>query len=106
MAIVDSDVHHLREQSDIDRRRFAQRLNEDRKSLAELSGTLTANTVILARLTDSVERHERRLASVDKTLGEILDVLSKAKGSVATLKWLIGGGILFEVLRAFHLVGG
>ena len=106
MASVDSDVHHLREQSDLDRRRFAQRFNEDRKRLDEIGGALTANTVILARLTDSVERHERRVDSIDKTQSRILEIVTKAQGSVATLKWLIGGGILLELLRAFHLVGG
>lgn len=99
MAIVDSDIHHLREQSDMDRRRFATRLNEDRKRLDELQAVMNANTVILARLSDNVERLGEALKGVTATTGVMLSDVHKGKGALSTMRWLFGGGVAFELLR-------
>lgn len=98
MAIVQSDVHHLREQGDLDRRRFAQRLNEDRARLERMDAKLGAQGQQLALVVASTTRLERVAEAQQQTQVLILQDIHKSKGALKVLSWLLGSGIAFEVI--------
>jgi len=99
MAIVQSDVHHLREQGDLDRRRFAQRLNEDRARLQRIDDKLGVQGRELALVAQSTLRLERVAEAHGKVHELVLENIAKAKGAIKVLTWLVGSGVALELGR-------
>lgn len=96
LAILESDVHHLREQSDRDRRGFAARLSDDRKRLEDIKLELQAQGMQLENVEGTLARIEAKLEQRDaKDLQlriEIAEAKGRARGASRLIKWLVPAG--------------
>ena len=101
MAIVESDVHHLREQADMDRRGVASRLAEDRARLERIEAAQAAGALQSARTADSVSSLERIAEAQAGTLSNVLKVMHRAQGSIGFLRWALGASVVLEGVRLF-----
>lgn len=101
LAELESAAHHIREQTDRDRRAQAERNRDfaDRfDRVDEAQGNLRLD---VARVSDTCRRLERGAAASTKTQSTILDYIAQQRGSFRTVKFLLGGGIAFELLRLY-----
>jgi len=101
MAILDFDVHRLRQQTDEDRRSFARRLSEDRDRMARIEKTQAAAAVQIARTADSVRTVAHTAEAMQATQTLILREMHRAQGAVRFLRWILGAGILIEIGRLY-----
>jgi hypothetical protein len=99
MHILDSDVHHLREQTDADRRSFARRLTEDRARMERIETAQAAAAVQVARAADSVSLLAHGATAMQATQTLILREMHRAQGAVRFLRWILGAGLLIEIGR-------
>lgn len=101
MHILDSDVHHLREQADTDRRSLARRLVEDRERLERIEAAQAAGAVQLARAADSIASLAHGAEAMHGTQTLILREMHRAQGAVRFLRWILGAGLLIEIGRLY-----
>jgi hypothetical protein len=86
LAEVDSGLHHLREQADIDRRATAARLVEERRHRERMEAAIADTASQLGRVTDLTNRLDVSTHAHAETLGQILIEQAKARGAL----WVIG----------------
>jgi hypothetical protein len=101
LAMIESDVHHLREQSDIDRRGFVRRLHEDRERLDRIDKAQGVTALEMARASDGVRRLERIAEAQEGTLKHLLETVYGFRGGLRLVKWVIGGGFFVEAIRLY-----
>lgn len=101
MHILDSDVHHLREQTDSDRRAFARRLAEDRERMVRIEKAQSASAVQIARTADSTRLLEHGATAMQNTQTLILREMHRAQGAVKFLRYLLSAGVLLEGVRLY-----
>lgn len=109
LAIIESDVHHLREQADRDRRGFSERMIELRKWRERLELATTTNAAHVARLADTCDRLEVARKADAGQLAELVAITHKARGAYWALAGIAGfaglgtllqiGKFLMEALR-------
>ena len=92
MLIMESDVHHLREQADRDRRATAERL-------IDIRGWRDRVDVQLARQGDSLERLEVARKADAQQLAELVGLSHRARGAFWVLAALAGLGPVVQVAR-------
>jgi hypothetical protein len=105
-ARLDSDVHHLREQADIDRRTTAARHQEERLARDRFDQQLSATAAKLGRVEDLVNRLDVANTANAQTLTKILTELAERRGGHKTMGALavlasVISPIVFEILRHF-----
>jgi hypothetical protein len=101
LAELDSGVHHLREQADMDRRATAARLIEERQHRERMEQAINGTASLLGRVVDLTNRMEVASISQGEALGEIRIELAGARGwikGVAALA-VVAGPLIAEVLR-------
>jgi hypothetical protein len=101
MAIIESDVHHLRTQSDRDRRGFAARLAEDRERLDRMEAIQGASAVQLARAADAIAVVAESGKAMQNTQSLLLRELHRGQGAIRFLRWVLGAGLAAEGLRLY-----
>jgi hypothetical protein len=103
LAEVDSGLHHLREQADIDRRATAARLIEERSHRERMEQAINGTASLLGRVVDLTNRLEVSTLSHAGTLGDIRVELASARGWIKGAVALAAAApVIAEVLR--HLV--
>jgi hypothetical protein len=101
MAIIESDMHHLGEQVEEDRRQAAVRRREDRDRLERVEKAVGAAAVQIARTADSVATLTQTAQAMQGTQSLILKELHRFQGAVRFLRWLLGAGAMFEGVRLY-----
>lgn len=101
LAIIDSDVHHIREQIDDDRRAAAARRRDDSERLERVEKAQAAAAVQIARTADSVSLLASGAAAMQSTQSLILREMHRAQGAVRFIRYLLGAGILIEAVRLY-----
>jgi len=104
LALIESDVHHLREQADRDRRGFAERMSElrDWRQRVELAITTNANQVI--RLVDVCDRLDVARKSDAQQLAELVALSHKARGAWWVLAGIAGFAGIGTIVELGKLV--
>ena len=103
IAVLDSDMHHVREQADIDRRTEAAFRLETRQQLAQLVTTQATTAAQLARVSDLVNRIEVASISNGKVLTSVCNEMAERRGGLR----MVGAAVVLvpvavELIR--HLV--
>jgi hypothetical protein len=101
LAELDSAAHHLREQTDMDRRAQAERNRDFAERFDRVDQAQSRIRLDVARVSDTCKRLEAGAAAASETQGKILDFIAQQRGSFRTVKFLLGGGILFELARLY-----
>lgn len=101
LAGLDSDVHHLREQADIDRRTTAARLIEERQHRERMELAIATTASQLARVADLTNRLDVANTANTSYLGDIRLELaaSRATTRVIAVGVTVVVPIIAEVLR-------
>jgi hypothetical protein len=99
LAELDSAAHHLREQADRDRRTQAERNRDHADRFDRLEDGHNAIRLEVSRVSDTCKRLEFQAGVQTETQSKILDYISQQRGSLRVLKFLLGGGVVFEVAR-------
>lgn len=99
LAELDSAAHHLREQSDRDRRAQAERNRSFSDRFDRLEAGHGAIRLDVARVSDTCKRLEFQSGVQTETQSKILDYIAQQRGSLRTLKFLLGTGAAFEIVR-------
>lgn len=82
LARIDSDVHHLRDQNDTDRRSTATRFSELRRELEGIHVAQATQASQLARVTDLADRVDVSCTSQRKMLEAITIELAERRGGI------------------------
>lgn len=102
LAIIDSDLHHVREQADRDRRAMAERMVELRKWRDRMELSHATATAQIARLADTCDRLEVARHSDAQQLGELVALSHRGRGAfwvLAGLASFAGVGTILELVR-------
>lgn len=101
LAEVESGVHHLREQADMDRRSTAARLIEERQHRERMELAIATAASQLARVGDSVNRLDVANASNTLALGEIRVEIATSRATNKVIAIIVLAAVPFieEVLR-------
>ncbi len=89
MAIIESDVHHLREQTDRDRRAVAERLVDLRNWRERIETTLATIAAQLARLEDRARRQEADGQAQTEALSKLATGVLEQRGALRFLTWAV-----------------
>lgn len=89
LAELDSATHHLREQTNLDRRQQAARNRDVFLQLDALREAGNAIRLDVSRVSDTCARLERGLSASTETQGKIMEYISEQKGSLRILTWLV-----------------
>lgn len=107
MAIVNSEVHRLRDTLAEERSQWAQLRLEIRDRMDRMERSQAADALMVGRLADTVVRTnadvERALTllegSPSSDSGGICGELHRARGGVRIVQWILGCGLLIEIGR-------
>jgi len=101
LAIIESDVHHLRDQNDRDRRATAERLSEIRLWRERMELALATQAAQLARGADSLDRLEVARKADASTLAELVALTHRGRGAF----WVLTGIASFAGLGTLLQLG-
>lgn len=98
---IDSDMHHLRDQADIDRRTEAAFRLETRESLRQITATQAATATQIGRMTDLVNRLDVTSSANAGTLTAVCTELAEQRGGLKIVAGLavVVMPVVMEVLR-------
>jgi hypothetical protein len=89
LAELDSSVHYIREQTDRDRRAWAERNRGFADRFDKIDRGQNAIHLELQRVSDTSKRLELQHEQTNRTLDRILDVMAQQRGSLVVLRWLV-----------------
>jgi hypothetical protein len=105
LAVLESDIHHIREQNDIDRRSAAARLKENRERWERLEDAVRQQATQLARVGDLCNRLEVANTTNTATLTAVLVELAERRGGIKIVGALaVGVPVVLELLRALKVL--
>lgn len=104
MAILDSDVHNLRDQTDRDRRMFAERVLEFRGRLDRIEQAQAIQAAAVARVDDTTRRLEASLTREAANVATLAATSQSLRGSLRAFTILapLALGAAELVLRLVH----
>lgn len=82
IAVLDSDVHHIREQADADRRQEAAFRAETRRTLEQITASQASTSGQMMRVTDLINRLDVSTAANAGTLTAVCTELSEQRGAL------------------------
>lgn len=100
MARLDSDLHHLRDQADIDRRTEATFRAETREQLQRIDATQNSTSGQLMRVSDLVNRIDVSQGKHELILTDVVASLAEQRGGLKIVGALaVAAPLIIEVLR-------
>jgi hypothetical protein len=101
LARLDSDLHHVRDQADLDRRSEAAFRLETRRSLDLITATQATTAAQLLRMTDLANRLDVSVTSSASTLTAVCAELAEQRGALKVVAGLavVVMPIIMEVAR-------
>lgn len=100
LARLDSDMHHVREQADIDRRTEATFRAETREQLQRIDAAQASTSGQLMRVSDLVNRIDVSQGKHDLILADVSAALSEQRGGLKIVGALaVAAPLVLEVLK-------